>query len=384
MRLRTILPAWQSICKREKPRAGKRSVIIRTVKVWLIFGVAVVLTLQLGVPVSAEVVVSFPLEGRYRAGRYIPVRIVRTSETAAVKIDAPKTVPTELAAGPDADVVVPWLAVTESAGPPSWQLAGGDKHELPIQLRALGENERLVGFAGANVESGPSPFPGKTIVPIPLDLSRPLLEPVSAWESLDAVVLSPSAVARLDSAHRAALLAAGTTVVVRSSSPPDQEWPWKRSGDEWVLSLPRPLGPEEVLEPQAYVPTYGWERGWPRAFRRQILLAGIAFAILATGLSLWRTRWTIVGVVALAGVAVAGFAFWYARQSPVLQLAVGIQIPRPGATQFDLWSWQSPVRPADASFPFAGLSKPVVATLRQIDGEELKLLCDEQGRPRRF
>jgi hypothetical protein len=341
--------------------------------------------LLLWIPIArSAITVSLPTEGRYRPGRYLPVRLEHGAGQGSISLQARGTIPTELPSPDSSDVIVPWLPVSDSAGDAVWKSADGGSHPVPTPLRALAADEKLVAFAGPQEDAAKLLFPGGTIVPIQLDESRPLLDPVEAWECLDAVVLSPSAIARVNPDQRAALLAAGTTLAVRSdSSPPDQVWPWKRQGAYWVLAF-APAGPVSIVEPAAYEPTYGWERGWPVAFRHRIMFIAVLFCILSLGTLLWRSRGTALAFVAVAIIFIGAGAMWYRRQSAVLKLESAFRIEDGPVSQFDLWTWQSPVRSADASFPIAGVTHPYLGTLRQIEQTRLRLVCRPDGRPDRF
>jgi hypothetical protein len=197
------------------------------------------------------------------------------------------------------------------------------------------------------------------------------------------VVLSASAAARVDEAHRSALLAGGTIIAVRSDAQPDDHWPWKLEGGYWILRY-APAGPRSIVEPAAYEPTYGWERGWPESFRRRVVFAAVLFCILSLGTLLWRSRWTVLAFVTVSLVFVAIFATWYGRQSPMLWLESAVRVEVGPISQFDLWTWQSPVRSADASFPIAGLTHPFLGTLRQVEQTRLRLICRPDGSPDHF
>lgn len=291
--------------------------------------------------------------------------------------------PTSLAADGPPDVIVPWLALSDSISDAQWEGGDGGGHSLATPLHALSDDERLVGFAGTSPGEGRLLFPGKTIVPVELDLSRPLLEPAEAWECLDAVVLSAAACARLDESHLATLLAGGTLIAVRSDTRPDARWPWTQVGKDWVLRF-SPAGPPSIIEPAAYSPTYDWERGWPATFRRRVFLAAVLFCLLGGAVLLWRSRWTAIAFLVLSCLVVAAFGTWYGRQSPMLQLSAGVRIDDGPVTQFDLWTWQSPMRSADGSFPAAGLTRPALASARQAEQTQIRLECSHDGRPERF
>jgi len=220
--------------------------------------------------VRADVTISLPLEGHYRPGRYMPVRVAIGNDGGAITLSAAGAVPTELEASANRDAIVPWLAVTAALRDPRWISAGSGSHSIRLPLRVLDENEELVGVAGEDPGAARSVFPAKTIVPIALDLSQPRPGPAEAWEALDALVLSEAAFVRLKKAQWQTFAAAGTAVVVRSAHVPADGWPWRKVGDYWVLWR-QPVGPDSLLEPDVYLPTYGWERGWPASFRRQAI-----------------------------------------------------------------------------------------------------------------
>ena len=332
---------------------------------------------------SGEIIVSLPLEGHYRAARYTPVRIRTTGEAGRINLSAPGAVPTEVQSPGEIDAIVPWLAVSESVTHLTARADPSGHQTVNPTLRALDVDERLVALAGEGAESAQMLFPGKRVIPIALDMSAPLLEPVQAWESLDAVILSAAAAARLDEAHRLVLLGGGALLAVRSTSPPDLNSPWKRSGEFWVLQI-EPAGPRSVLEPQAYAPTYGWLRGWPATFRAQLFLLATLYCILTTGLVLWRPRFVVPGFVVFSAIAATAFIIWYGRRSTFLHLDVGILIGEEGRTQYDAWTWLSPARASAGSFPISIGTHPVLHSLRQIETSGLQLHATSDGTPAFF
>src|SRR5579864_6347742 len=265
--------------------SGRPSLRIRTT--------AMLLLLLCGLhEAGAGVNVSLPLEGYYRVGRYMPVRVA-TTQPGAFTLQAGGTMPTQIALPAGGDAIVPWLAVSESAGQADWSIAGAVNQSIDLPLRALRDDERLVATASQDPSAAATLFPGMKIVAVPLDLSRPLLQPAQAWECLDAVVLSEGAAARVTEPQRQLLLAAGVALVIHCPQRPDSRWPWQHRGDCWILKLPSG-GPSAIVEPAAYGPTYEWERGWPAPFRRAVLLAGLLFCILAAAAMLWRSRYAVL------------------------------------------------------------------------------------------
>lgn len=332
---------------------------------------------------SAQVALSLPLQGHYRAGRYMPVSITTAHDSGAVSIEGNGAIPTSLVVHQGTNVIVPWLATSQSLRNLRWSMPGIAPHLVGLPLSPLGDDEKLVGFAGEQPSAMQALFPGNTIVPIALDLSRPLLEPVQAWEALDGIVLSAAALARLDENHRGLLIASGTMLAVRSDPAPDTRWPWKQVGKYWVLR-PDLSGPRTIIVPSAYLPTYGWERGWPASFRRGVISIAILFCILGAGVLLWRSRWAVAGFVVLCAITIGGFGAWYARRSPILQMTAGVMTRDSSLAQYDLWTWQSPIRVSPGSFSAAGLTHPVFATDRQVEQSQIRLECTADGRPDRF
>jgi hypothetical protein len=311
----------------------------------------------------------------------MPIRIHGATPADSILLLADGAVPTQIDHPDTADVTIPFLLAADSTRTARWQLVGGPGH--PLDLHPLTSDQRLVAFAGSPSDAAALLFPNSPVVPVQLDQSRPLLEPVAAWECLDAVILSASAAARVDEAHRAALLAGGTIIAVRSDAPPDDRWPWQLRGGYWILQY-MPAGPQPIIEPEAYAPTFGWDRGWPVLVRRRVLFAAVLFCIFSIATLLWRSRWTAVAFLGISVLFIAWLAFFSARQSAVLQMAVAVRVEARTISQFDLWTWLSPVRSAESSFPFAGLTHPFLGSLGQIDRARLRLVCTPGGAPDRF
>lgn len=329
---------------------------------------------------QAAPTISLPTDGHYRPGRYMPIRVAGATHDDLIMLLGSGAIPSNIQHPESADFIMPWLIVSDDVPDARWQQASGPVHHL--ELHPLADDQRLVGFAGTQEDLARTLFPDSTIVPVQLDESR-LLEPVEAWECLDAVVLSASAAARLDETRRALLLAGGTVIAVRSEAAPDERWPWKKQGGYWVLRYV-PAGPQSMIAPDAYTPTYSWDRGWPTNFRRRLVVVAVLFCIFSLATLLWRSRWTALAFVAVSLFFLGGLAIWYSRQSPILQLSSAVRVEAQPYSQFDLWTWQSPVRSAEASFGFSGVAHPVIATLKQIEQTHLRLICRADGKPDHF
>ena len=199
--------------------------------------------------------------------------------------------------------MVPWLAVRGVIGG-TWSVSAGQKviaqGPIAATLKPLAEDERLVAYSDGDMHeamlAAASIMPGRRIVPIRLDLTGPLLTPPAAYETIDLLLLGPSAVSRVRESALAVLSAGGTAVAVRSNEKPAGQWPWQQvaapsgAGGStlwWVLDHP-PVGPRSLMDMETYAPTYGWEHGWPAEIRRRSVLLAALAAIALLGLSLWR------------------------------------------------------------------------------------------------
>lgn len=341
-----------------------------------------VLFFSAGVRADATTI-TLPLEGHYHAGRYMPVRVV--GEATALEADGavPTTPPPGAAA---VNGVFPWLPVKRIAVPEG---GGGG---FVAQLKPLADDDALVAVVGDESRRPRAAvdrlFPGRRVVSVRLDLSQSgtLLTPAVAYETLDGVVLPQSALARIDADDLAVLLAGGTTVAVRLDDPaarPGGDWPWAREGPYWVLRHDV-AGPRSPVEADVYQPTYAWVRGWPAGVRRQVVLIAVLFALAALGLTLWRSRYSVLALVGLSVVATAGVGLWNARRSPVLSAGGEVVVWDGTVAQRDDWTYRTTLRPADVSVPFRGLSHPVLASRRQLAQTGLRLVCNADGRPDHF
>lgn len=369
------------------PRIARRSAgSVQRHRAWALM--SSVLILLLCAAASAQVKVSLPLNGHYRPGKYMPVRVVATldnANSAAVTLSgtrgsAPDVLPTVLPLiDGRADAIVPLLPLRSPVYQITWSVDDGPVRPVAVPLHALSEDQKLVGFTAIDMEIARAIFPEHRIIPMQLDPADPLPGPAAAWETLDAVVFDSGA--HVSDARCQALLANGTSIVVRSSTQPDTRWPWRQVGDCWVLA-PRLLGPRAVISEDAYRPTYSWLAGWPRSFRTRIVLAGVLFSLAAILLCLWRWAW--LAVVPLAAVAVALVAWWRVEQSPLLQVSGAVIIHSSELTQTDRWFYQTSPDPLPAGFAIATLTHPFFASPSHARGIDMTLTCRNDGTPIAF
>ena len=331
----------------------------------------------------AQVTVSLPSQGYYRPGKFFPVRIAGDDRTGAIELKASGVVSTAIDGLQKTQVCIPMLAETASAGGLRWVSADGVEHPVAGELRPLGDREVLVGVAGGDEGSAQALLPGKRLVILPIDSGGELLEPPSAWELLDGLMLGASEAAQLSDRQIERLLAAGTVIAVRSPTAPAARWPWKKVGENWVLQHEL-AGPSSGIDADAYGPTYDWDRGWPRSFRSGLFGIASVFVILAVAISLWRSRFAVWAFAAFCVLAsgVVGFAF--RQQSPVRAQKLGVAIRGQGLIQYDLWSWESCIRETRTSFPAQAVTHPIFGSLSQEVQLEPRLVSHSDGQPDRL
>ena len=344
-------------------------------RTWLTF--LFLLLIVSSVRAESAPAIGLPLQGHYRPGKYMPVRVSGDGMLAA-----DGAVPVRVAGQGGRDVIVPLLAVREPLRNLKWTARGGAA-SIDVPLAPLHDDEVLVGFADADADALRPLLAGKTIVGVPLDLGHPIAGPAVAWEALDGIVLDAAAAARIDEGQLRDLLAGGTAVAVRSIRRPGGGWPWERQGEYWVVRVPV-QGPSQAYAPAAYAPTAAWLRGWPATVRRQVVLTAILFSLLALGLSLWRSLKAVLAIVALSAGTAGGVAVWRAKQPAGLAAGGAVLVRGGPVTQRDDWTYCAVLRPATQSFAFSRTTRPVLGYRNQIAQTDLQLVCREDGTPMRF
>jgi hypothetical protein len=308
--------------------------------------------------------VTFPTEGYYRPGRYMPVIVEGEGE---VRISAEGAVTTVVPAGGPARRVIPFLIVGSSARGLSVVLNGQDIGNLP-QLRPLGNDEQLAGVA-ADVQWDPTREEHHKLIRIRLDPANPLPGPAIAWQSLDMVVMSSEALGRIDSENENVLRDGGTRIVVIQGKQPVDRIA---------------VGPGGAMfSESAYLPTYAWQPAWPRTFRIYVLAAAGGFAIVLVLAAMLRTRsavWIATGVVAVALMA-GGIWKW---RSPAVFSAAGEVLPQRSQdiyTQHDRWYFQSARRATQGAFRWQDVTWPMFFDRSHFRQTQMQLHCDPRGEP---
>jgi hypothetical protein len=311
-------------------------------------------------PVMASVQVTLPLQGYWRPGRYMPVRVQGEMEAGVIEIGGEGAVASRLPLnGGRVDAILPVLVMSEGAI--QWS-----EGVVNRPLRQLTADQRLVGFTTMDLALAQSLFPGETIVPIELALADPIPGPAVAWETLDAIVID----APLAEAKRAELVAAGVVVIVRGQATANQ---------------PRIVGPRAAAEDlAAFAPVQGWRAEWPAAFRRRIMLSAIIFAIVAVGVSLLRFKYSalvLVGICALATVVM--WMSWRNRPAVLVRWG-GIVVRSSEMTQEDLWVYQATASGSQSSMPWSGVMHPYFESREDRVAMKAVLMCESDGTPSSF
>ncbi len=315
---------------------------------------------------AADVRITLPLEGHYRAGRFMPVHVSASGiDGGSLTLSAEGAVPVRIdAEGGKVDATVPWLIERDSIRSIRWS-DGSVQNPITLPLQPLADNERLVGIVGDGTATARRLFRGNSVIVVRLDQTQNLLSAPSAWEALDGIVLDPAAAAPIDESQLRPLLAAGTAVAIRFDQKPNGNWPWTRDGNAWVVRSD-PAGPTGVIEAGAYAPTYGWLRGRPTLFRRHALLAAVGFAILTLAASLWRSRYVTLSVIGVSFAAAGLWMTWERSQSPILEMDGRVLVRHKAMMQIDHWTWYSTLRAAPTTCMDVGLTKPIFASNQQI------------------
>jgi hypothetical protein len=321
--------------------------------------------------------VSLPLQGYYRVGQYMPVRI--SGARGEIVIAATGAVPTRIAPGPNQEMVEPLLMMTGNATEVIVTVNGETVKAGP--LRVLSPDERIVGVVEGNEAFAATLFPGKKIITVPIDPQFPNPGSNISWDALDAVVLDQRAMTFANAPDE--IVVNGTVIAVKSTQKPQTDWPWQQRGDYWVMDMPvyGPTGAE--IDPQVYAPSYGLEPEEPLAARQLVLIGATLFAVLVVGSALLlRRRMALVAIVLLCIVA-SGLAYVALQDNQPAQVYYAtVQIRSGQRLQADNWgymrSWRQPVASPQA---LNTLVYPMLAGESQIESLQMELRCTPTGAP---
>jgi hypothetical protein len=331
---------------------------------------------------AAQVQVTFPLQGFYRPGKYMPVRVqssAAASKPLVLRAEGAVTVSIEPGQGGKVDVVVPWLTAAPLSQP-RWEIPGTSAGTFDAPLTPLQDDQVLVGVVGYDVGAATSAaallFPGRQVIPVPLTGTPPLTGPPAAWEALDAVVFDAP-----DYLALANLLGHGVSVAVRSDARPGDDWPWRGGPGRWFIRRDV-AGPVGALAPEVYESVAGWRPGWPAPLRRPAGLLAAGFCIPIRGVPLWRRRWLAALVVgAASAAAAAGLAYWGTRQPMVCRLITSVVVADASGSQYDDWTYLRPLRRREVVVEESDwMDKPVFASPRHLRQADPHFHVDASGR----
>jgi len=323
--------------------------------------------------------ISLPLDGYFHPGRAMPVRWDAARWGAApgtLELSAPGAITTQINWTGNPRGIVPWLAVDANAGNIRWRSPSREAREIS-GLRPLDDSDWLVGTTLPNDLDTSALFPNRRSIRVRLD-PEDLKSPPMAWQTLDALILTPGDIARISISNSSELVAQGIELVVQGGDRPDSELPWTRSGQWWIASLGRNLPP--AIDGDAYLPTDGWAAGRSEAFRRQIFLLGAIYILLIGGVGLWRSRWMPAAFIVVSMIAGAVFAFDNQRESPIFQRSGTVCVNDSGSFEDD-WIFQISHRPAEFHIPVTYFIHPIFADKSQAESMNMRLECSEDGEP---
>jgi hypothetical protein len=345
---------------------------------------AATLSLVLCHAAAAEVTVTFPLQGHYRPGKYMPVRVTSTKPvTAPLVLQAEGAVAVSVApeSGP-MNVVVPFLA-TEAVRSARWEITGVGGGTINAALAPVEPQQVLVGIVGTDAAAATATaselFPGRSVVPVALVGTPPLPGHPAAWEALDVVVFDAA-----DHVFLAELLGRGVSVVVRSQERPGGRWAWQGGPGNWFVRFDA-AGPLGIVHPEVYEAVAAWAPGWPAPQRRRAALLAVVFCTVALGATLLpRRRAAAVGVVVVCGMGIGAFAWWGGRQPMVCDVTTAVEVIDVGVTQTDRWTFYRPLADREVAVDWSWRDKPVFASRRHLSQTDLVLHAGPTGRPVRF
>ena len=305
---------------------------------WLPF----ILPLFITATAGAEVRATLPLQGYYRPGMCMPVRVegVPPPETPAVEVSAAGAVPTRIVVSEGhVNGVFPFLA----AGPIDAVNVNGVR--VDTTLLPVPDGTRLIGTAVGVTRQTPA-VDAADVVLVSLDPLDPVPGPPMAWEAMDELIVDAAGAARLGEQKLLGLLAFGVDIVVPGEAQPAIPLPWQREANGWALRY-EPLGPRGSIFAPAMLPVAGSQPGLPQRVRRQALLAAVLFAILATAAAMWRSRRVVLASAALVAVFVVAIGAWKSWQPKIRLMQGTIVIQNGPFTQRDEWRYAFATEPQE-------------------------------------
>lgn len=294
--------------------------------------------------------ISLPLEGFYRPGRSMPVRIDEPGKSV-ISLSAELAVPSDISAG--------WTGVA-----PLFVFGAFRESELLVHepgdapmrftLHALQPNERLVALVAGDDSVARSIFPGFAVITVRLAPDFDPLKLLATFQSVDAIVLRDVAPQDLPR-----YLEAGIAVAAISRGRPDASLPWERVGDCWVLQMPQ-TGPDSIVGGEdAYIPTQGWRQAASSRLRFRIVLGGVIAALCLLGcLLLPGARIRVAAVLMVSALSCVAILFWRSATPALNSISGNIVVASDGLVRTDHWEYLA--AGLDGSGPLYYRDQPVV------------------------
>ncbi len=148
---------------------------------------------------------------------------------------------------------------------------------------------------------------------------------------------------------------------------------------------PSPGAPAQLIEPQAYVPSYDWHPAWPGEFRKMIFVIGVLIGLGLILAALWRSPWALAAVVAVSVVGMIGAGLWRSGLPRTAQATAAIQIRGESLTTMDRWFYQAGMVESASSLAVTTVPvRPVAYAAEQLSLSDLTLEVGPDGGPVRF
>jgi hypothetical protein len=348
-----------------------------------------------GFSVAAQESITFPLQGYYHPGRYMPVHVYVVPQSShetdgQVCLTSSGSLWTFVRyEGGTINTTVPWMAIDGRAVRLHWRRGFGQDKPVDLPLKPLDEHQRIVGYAGVSaadaVRIAALLYTGDAAIPVALDATNPLPGNPAAWDTLDAIVLDAQAASRLTEHQLAILVAGGTAFAVRARSAPWPEWPWKQAGgagDSWWTLHHVPAGPQAVVYDEAiFLPVANWHSGWAAIVRQRFVVACAIFCCVLLALTLWRWRYVALMAVLVTGIFIGLLAFWGRWHFPTLTIGSKIRVIDHGITQDDDWVYQTSHVQSYSMVRWVDTTRLMYASPRQLDVSHARIVCYPNGDP---
>ena len=344
------------------------------------FRLALLIFSWLPVPTfAADVRVTLPLEGYFRPGRYMPVRVdVRGAPAdARLRLTTEGAVPTDIVLSDGrADGIVPVLPIEAGARQLRWSIAD-ESGVVEAPLREMNPDERLVGFASAvDTALAQRLFPETRIRVVRVDAELTVSRAI-AWQALDAVVVPVDYIA---DDHIRSFLSAGVAVVVASDEKPRgmERLPWQQFDGYRVLRHDA-FGPDRAgVSAAAFAPVQGWQAELPKAMRNRLLLYGVLVVVLLLGATLLPRKMATIVVIVICVASAWSMNRWWRTRSPTLERVGSVYVRDAIANQHDLWTYRTARGPVSGEQSFL-MTWPILERPGDVRAINLRLECDSRG-----